>query len=80
MTTWGDGSGTGTGGTDDSFHYGEADPVVNMWENTWSAFVSMFSSNWKEAQTLVLALRQDLLLVTNRCAKTSLWSMLPTKK
>jgi hypothetical protein len=79
VTIWGDGSGTGTGGTDDSFHDDETDPV-DMWVDIWSAFVSMFSSNWKEAQTLVLALRQDLLLVTNRCAKTSLWSMLPTKK
>jgi hypothetical protein len=49
---WGDGSGTGTGGT---FKI-DADPL-RMWKGRWSPAVFKFSSNWKGLSTL----KQSLL-------------------
>jgi hypothetical protein len=48
---WGDGSGTGTGGT-----YKISDGPLRMWKGRWSPTVFKFSSNWKELSTLKLSL------------------------
>ena len=53
IPTWGDGSGTGTGGT-----YTLPDRPLKMWKGKWSPFVYQFSSNWKELYTLLLTLQQ----------------------
>ena len=53
VPTWGDGSGTGTGGT-----YTLPDRPLKMWKGKWSPFVYQFSSNWKELYTLLLTLQQ----------------------
>ena len=50
---WGDGSGTGTGGT-----YAVPNGPLKMWKGRWSPFVYKFSSNWKELSTLKLSLLQ----------------------
>ena len=50
---WGDGSGTGTGGT---FELPEG--PLRMWKGKWSPAVFHFSSNWKELSTLKLSLLQ----------------------
>jgi len=52
---WGDGSGTGTGGT-----LGLPDQPLSMWMGQWDMIVYKFSSNWKELKTLELTLRQIL--------------------
>ena len=51
VPTWGDGSGTGTGGS-----LGLPDKPLKMWLGEWSPIVYSFSSNWKELQTLRLSL------------------------
>jgi hypothetical protein len=53
VPSWGDGSGTGTGGTLDV-----PDRPLQMWLGQWSMAVFYFSSNWKELKTLLLTLRQ----------------------
>ena len=55
VPTWGDGSGTGTGGT-----YTLPDRPLRMWKGKWSPFVYSFSSNWKELNTLRLTLHRLL--------------------
>lgn len=52
VPTWGDGSGTGTGGTLDL-----PDRPLQMWLGKWSPVVYKFSSNWKELSTLLLTMR-----------------------
>jgi hypothetical protein len=51
VPNWGDGSGTGTGGT-----LGLPDQPLKMWKGKWSPVVYKFSSNWKELSTLKLTL------------------------
>ena len=51
VPNWGDGSGTGTGGT-----LGLPDRPLKMWKGKWSPVVYKFSSNWKELSTLRLTL------------------------
>jgi hypothetical protein len=50
---WGDGSGTGTGGT-----FVLPGGPLRMWKGCWSATVFKVSSNWKELSTLKLSLLQ----------------------
>jgi hypothetical protein len=50
---WGDGSGTGTGGT-----FVIPGGPLRMWKGRWSVSVFKFSSNWKELSTLKLSLLQ----------------------
>jgi hypothetical protein len=52
--SWGDGSGTGTGGTIQI----PGQPHQLQWMGSWSPTVFKFSSNWKELQTLVLTLER----------------------
>jgi len=53
--TWGDGSGTGTGGTREVLGTG----VSDMWMGTWNPVVTSYTSNWKELNTLVLTLEHE---------------------
>ena len=55
IPTWGDGSGTGTGGT-----FVLPDEPSLMWSATWSPAVYKFSSNWKELSTLKQSLERLL--------------------
>jgi hypothetical protein len=48
---WGDGSGTGTGGT-----FAIPGGPLRMWKGRWNPIVYKFSSNWKELSTLKLSL------------------------
>jgi len=58
IATFGDGSGTGTGGTREALG---SDPTpLEMWMGTWSNSVHSFSSNWKELKTLELTLSREL--------------------
>jgi hypothetical protein len=51
VTTWGDGSGTGAGGTMEIRDGAEPTPMLT-WMGTWSPSVQSFSSNWRELRTL----------------------------
>jgi hypothetical protein len=44
---WGDGSGTGTGGTSETFKDSELLPM-ETWMGAWATHVHHFSSNWRE--------------------------------
>jgi hypothetical protein len=50
--TWGDGSGTGTGGTFEEVQHTSA-PTIDTWMGTWASHVSSFDSNWRELRTLL---------------------------
>jgi hypothetical protein len=52
VPSWGDGSGTGTGGTINC-----PDGPFKMWMGQWSPTVYHFSSNWKELKTLLITLQ-----------------------
>ena len=52
VPSWGDGSGTGTGGTVDIPGQG-----FKLWMGQWSPTVYKESSNWKELKTLLLTLQ-----------------------
>ena len=52
MPMFGDGSGTGTGGT-----ISVPDSPQLMWSAAWNVVVYRFSSNYKELNTLLLALQ-----------------------
>lgn len=61
---WGDGSGTGTGGTFQVIGHDYNCAPLEAWMGTWRPVVHSFSSNWKELRTLVhsldrLAARDD---------------------
>ena len=56
--TWGNGSGTSTGG---SFNLASPHIVtdavqLDVWKDIWSFHVLFFSSNWKEMRTLLTTL------------------------
>jgi len=51
VPTWGDGSGTGTGGT-----LGLPDAPLEMWMGQWAPVIFSYSSNWKELKTLHLTM------------------------
>jgi hypothetical protein len=57
IPSFGDGSGTGTGGT---VQYDPAQPL-EMWMGTWSPVVIHHHSNWKEARTLLATLERAQL-------------------
>ena len=49
---WGDGSGTGTGGTTEFYPVGareDVSPNIELWMGVWGAKAKPQSSNWKEA-------------------------------
>jgi hypothetical protein len=49
--TWGDESGTGTGGTIELVKKGT--PEINTWMRTWAPWVAHFGSSWRELRTLL---------------------------
>ena len=59
--TWGDGSGTGAGGTFNlaSSHIVNDVTTLHIWQGVWSPQVSSFSSNWKELMTLKQTLENE---------------------
>ena len=66
VPTWGDGSGTGTGGTlavpklhpwKNHCNTIPTSHPLTMWKGKWSPFVFGYTSNWKELETLALTLR-----------------------
>ena len=59
---WGDGSGTGTGGTTEFYDVvpqEDQSPTMELWMGTWGLKAKLKSSNWKEARTCLEALRQE---------------------
>ena len=58
--TWGDGSGTGTGGTVQLVPKGGDTMEIEAWMGTWTPEVFHFSSNWKELRTLVHTLEREV--------------------
>jgi hypothetical protein len=65
-TKFGDGSGTGTGGTNETYE-GAATTPMEMWMGTWDAHVHHFTSNWKELCTLKLSMEQESKRASPRC-------------
>ena len=58
VPTWGDDSGTGTGGTYQLPNQFVEERPLKMWKGKCSPIVYKFSSNWKELQTLNLTLQR----------------------
>ena len=50
--TWGDGSGTGTGGTLE-FLQDQGAPRIETWMGAWAPHVANYDSNWRELRTLL---------------------------
>jgi hypothetical protein len=48
--SWGDGSGTGTGGTYERLR---EEGVMQIWMGTWAPHVKVYDSNWRELRTLL---------------------------
>ena len=66
--TWGDGSGTGTGGTV-QFRDAQSTEAISPMEafmGTWTLVVHSFSSNWKELRTLRVVLTKESSHTPNR--------------
>ena len=59
VSAWGDGSGTGTGGTRQAHTSAGEHSPLELWMGVWSAAVHHHSSNWKELRTLLEALRRE---------------------
>lgn len=58
--SYGDGSGSGTGGTIQILGHQGPCPTMEAWMGTWRPQVHSFSSNWKELRTLVHTLEREL--------------------
>jgi hypothetical protein len=59
---WGDGSGTGTGGSTEFYELTEAQlasPGMELWMGVWGARSKPRTSNWKEARTVLESLLQE---------------------
>lgn len=59
---WGDGSGTGTGGTTECYPVEPEqtpEPNIELWMGVWRVQAKPNSSNWKEARTILAALQQE---------------------
>jgi hypothetical protein len=65
---WGDGSGTGTGGTreDIGAPVYRSESGMEMWMGTWSPDIIHYSSNKKELQTLILSLEAEVTQTISR--------------
>ena len=68
VPTWGDGSGTGTGGT-----LGLPDQPLQMWQGQWSPTVYRFSSNTKELATLLLTMQHLKAQASSTIAGTTIF-------
>jgi hypothetical protein len=66
---WGDGSGTGTGGTEEHLDANDltldARPM-EMWMGAWCVSVLHYTSNWKELSTLLLSLEREAARTDDR--------------
>jgi hypothetical protein len=65
--TWGDGSGTGTGGTSKLVARGDQRQgldEIETWMGTWAPHMSHFDSNWRELRTLSWTLERKLQQTT----------------
>jgi hypothetical protein len=58
--SFGDGSGSGTGGTVQILGRDGTCPTMEAWMGTWRPQVHSFSSNWKELRTLVHTLEREI--------------------
>jgi hypothetical protein len=58
VTTWGDGSGTGAGGTLEIWDETGPTPMLT-WMGTWSPNIQSFSPNWRELRTLYQTLQRQ---------------------
>jgi hypothetical protein len=59
---WGDGSGTGTGGTTEFYTLTpeqRSSPGIELWMGVWGARAKSNTSNWKEARTILESLLQE---------------------
>ncbi|MGL5812169.1 MAG: hypothetical protein ACRCYW_02380, partial [Aeromonas sp.] len=59
---WGDGSGTGTGGTTEFYTLTpeqKQSPGIELWMGMWGARAKSRTSNWKEARTILESLDQE---------------------
>ena len=59
--SYGDGSGSGTGGTVQVLAHTGPCPDMEAWMGTWRPQVHSFTSNWKELRTLVHTLERESL-------------------
>jgi hypothetical protein len=57
VVTWGDGSGTGTGGTSECL---DQRGRLETWMGTWGDHVHHFDSNWKELRTLLWTIERKV--------------------
>jgi hypothetical protein len=58
--SFGDGSGSGTGGTIQVVGRDGACPPLEAWMGTWRSHTHSFTSNWRELRTLVLTLEREI--------------------
>jgi hypothetical protein len=58
--SYGDGSGSGTGGTIQILGRDGSCPTMEAWMGTWRAHVHSFTSNWRELRTLVHTLEREV--------------------
>jgi hypothetical protein len=59
VSTWGDGSGTGAGGTLEIHQPDEPVAPMRIWMGTWAPEIHHFSSNWRELRTLYQTLWRE---------------------
>ena len=60
---WGDGSGTGTGGTTEFYPIDPNQPFspnIELWMGVWQPHCKVTSSNWKELRTVLQSLQQEV--------------------
>ena len=68
--SYGDGSGSGTGGTIQVLGQDGECPTMETWMGTWTPQVHSFSSNWRELRTLVHTLEQEVGRKGRLCQST----------
>jgi hypothetical protein len=59
VSTWGNGSGTGAGGTLEIHQPGVPIAPMRIWMGTWAPEIHHFSSNWRELRTLYQTLWRE---------------------
>ena len=71
---FGDGSGTGTGGTNEVLGDPKTGPKpMEMWMGRWEHCVHQFSSNWRELKTLETTLKRELARPDSRSRDCTLF-------
>jgi hypothetical protein len=63
VVKWGDGSGTGTGGTTEFYELNDEQlrsPGMELWMGVWGARARPQTSNWKEAGMVLESLRKEV--------------------